>query len=303
MQWVKKGHIFCADHTNAWALSYAAIPTPHQLNDQILRIYCAFRAGGNVSRIGYVDVLAENPQEILGVSPVPVLDIGEPGMFDDNGVVPTSIVSHENKLYLYYGGFQLGSHVPYFMFGGLAISHDGGQSFTRCQRTPIIDRSDSEPFFRTAQFVLNEGNTWKKWYVAGDRWIEHNGKKLPFYSMKYLESRDGVHWGEEGYVCFEPHKDEHGFGRPYVFYEQGLYKMFYSIRSLSRGYRLGYAESSNGKDWIRKDHEMGLDISDQGWDSEAVCYCARFAYRGKTYLFYNGNNYGETGFGYAELVT
>lgn len=301
MKWVKKGLIYSAKQENNWALSHAALPTPYLVSEKVLRIYCAFRAKRNVSRVGYVDVCADNPKDIVGISPHPALDVGQPGNFDDNGVVPASIVNHEDKVYLYYSGFQLGVNVPYYLFSGLAISTDTGYSFTRYKNTPILEPSDNECFFRTAPHVIKDGTIWKMWYIAGSDWVEHNGKQLPIYTVKYLTSPDGTTWEPEGRICLHTRADEHGFGRPYVVEDGDNYKMYYSIRTLSNGYRLGYAESNDGIDWTRKDHEMELDVSIDGWDSKAVCYSSIIECKGRTYLFYNGNNYGETGFGYAEL--
>ena len=47
---------------------------------------------------------------------------------------------------------------------------------------------------------------------------------------------------------------------------------------------------------------MQIDVSPTGWDAEMICYPAVINVKGKTYLFYNGNNNGETGFGVAELI-
>jgi hypothetical protein len=32
-----------------------------------------------------------------------------------------------------------------------------------------------------------------------------------------------------------------------------------------------------------------------------IAYASVLAHKGRTYMFYNGNNLGKTGFGYAEL--
>jgi hypothetical protein len=77
--------------------------------------------------------------------------------------------------------------------------------------------------------------------------------------------------------------------------------MWYSLRRKNITYRIGYAESKDGIHWERKDNEAGIDVSENGWDSEMICYPAVIKVKGKTYLFYNGNNNGVTGFGYAEL--
>src|SRR5206468_5020372 len=164
------------------------------------------------------------------------------------GVVPTSIVPVGDELYLYYVGFQLGQKVRYFQFQGLAISRDGGKSFTRSSRVPVLERSDKEMLNRASGFVLKENGVFKLWYVGGSEWTVVNGKSLPIYSIKYLESSDGINWPREGQPAINfKDADEHALGRPYVVREGKLYRMWYSIRSRAKGYRMGYAESHDGR--------------------------------------------------------
>jgi hypothetical protein len=93
--------------------------------------------------------------------------------------------------------------------------------------------------------------------------------------------------------------DEFGFGRPFVLDTGGLLRMWYSVRTFSKGYRIGYAESADGLHWDRQDERAGIDVSADGWDSQMICFpCIQTTSHG-TYLFYNGNDYGETGFGVA----
>lgn len=303
MQWQKMGRIYVPDGSVDWAHHYAFPPTPYRLSEDVLRIYLAFCDASTVGRVGYVDVDARDPSKVLKVSDRPVLDIGQPGAFDENGLLPTSVVEHDGKLYMYYVGYQLGHKVRYFQFQGLAVSEDGGESFTRLQRVPVIDRSDAELTNRTSAFVMRDGGIFKMWYVGGSDWIMARGKPLPVYNMRYLESPDGVRWGPEGRVVIDfASDDEHAFGRPWVINEPGLWRMFYSVRSHSKGYRLGYAESTDGLTWSRKDDQVGIDVSPEGWDSEMVQYSSVITVANQTYMFYNGNNCGQTGFGYAVLA-
>ena len=98
-------------------------------------------------------------------------------------------------------------------------------------------------------------------------------------------------------------KNEHGFGRPYVFRNKnGSYRMFYSIRKKALGsYRLGYAESEDGKNWLRLDEKLNLEVTADSFDSEAIMYAAPIELNGKLFVFYNGNNFGLDGFALAEL--
>ena len=303
MKWAKKGLIYVADGRFSWAKSHAMIPTPDIINDDTLRIYVTFCDEQGIGRVGYVEVDAYNPAHIVALSSEPVLGIGEPGTFDENGVLQCSVVSPSDGIkYLYYAGFEIGTKIRYRLLSGLAVSRDGGKSYQRVQQTPVLERSDTELYFRGGPFVMLDDGIYKAWYVAGSNWIVIDGKSMPVYTINYLESPDGVHWGKKGKVCIDiTHENEHGFGRPYVIKTGGLYRMFYSIRIKHKGYRLGYAESADGITWNRKDASIGLDVSDDGWDSQAVCYSAVVTLKNKTYMFYNGNEFGKTGFGYAVL--
>jgi hypothetical protein len=79
--------------------------------------------------------------------------------------------------------------------------------------------------------------------------------------------------------------------------------MWYSFRAQqgAETYRIGYAESIDGLDWVRKDDESGIDVSPNGWDSEMICYPRVFEHKDRLYMLYNGNGYGKSGFGLAVL--
>lgn len=300
MRWEKLGLVYEANGVHPWAQSHAFIPTPLLRDERTIRVYAAFLDENKIGRVGYVEVDAGDPRRVLAVSPRPVLDIGEAGTFDDNGVTPICIVAHQGRLFLYYVGWQLGVRVRYYLFVGLAVSEDGGETFHRCSRTPILERSDSELFVRTAAHVMIEDGRWRMWYIGGSDWVQANGKSVPSYTLRYLESVDGRTWGTSGRECLSfASPDEYGFGRPFVVRQDGKYCMWYSIRTFSKGYRLGYAESPDGLCWERKDDQAGIDVSSQGWDSQMMCFGAVVNAAGRTYLFYNGNNYGQTGFGVA----
>lgn len=305
MKWRKHGVVWQPDGSKAWAKTHATCPTPLTLDDGTLRVYVQCRDANNVGRIGFVDLDPADPRRVLREAGEPALDVGTAGAFDDNGVFQTSIMKlPDGRLFMYYVGFELCHHIRYRLLTGLAASEDGGHSFRRVSNVPILERSTWEPHFRCGPFVRREHGKFRMWYVAGGAWELIEGKQMPIYDIRHLESSDGVHWPDTGQVVLPvEHAREHGFGRPYVLRDGAGYRMHYSVRKRAPArYRLGYATSDDGLAWQRRDDEIGLDVSPDGWDSDSVEYGAEIEAGGKTWLLYNGNDFGGTGFGVAERL-
>jgi len=305
MIWVKRGLVWSPTGDLGWAKTHATCPTPYILDSGVVRVYVQCRDAMGVGRIGFVDLDPTNLKKVLGWSKTPVLDVGRPGSFDDNGVFQTCVVkSDSGQLFMYYVGFELCTHIRYRLFTGLAISDDGGETFYRHSDVPILDRIQSEGFFRCGPFVLRTSDGYQMWYVSGDSWTVIQGKKMPVYDLKTIASKDGINWIGCGSKVLELNRDhEHGFGRPYVQPYLDGWQMFYSIRkNFLSGYRLGYAESSDLKIWNRKDESLGIDVSTNGWDCHSIEYAAPIKIQGKTWIFYNGNDFGCDGFGLAEMI-
>jgi len=298
MKWVKKGLIFKPEGQFDWVITHAALPIAERIGEDLYRIYFSGRDRLNRSQIGYIEVNINEPQNILYITEKPILGLGALGCFDDSGVTPTWIVDYKGMKYMYYLGWNRMSTVRASEVTGLAISKDGGKTFERFSKAPILDRTDREPYLiLVITCVLIEGRIWKMWYDSADEWMTPN---LPRYNIKYAESRDGINWTRRGLVSVDfKYPGEFATSRACVMKENGIYKMWYCYAVGSRGYRMGYAESGDGIRFDRKDEQVGIDVSESGWDSEMICYPFVFKHKGRKYMLYCGNEYGKTGFGYA----
>jgi hypothetical protein len=308
MKWIKKGLICNSGIIELpWYKKNTMVPVPYLINEKCLRIFITMCDEKNIGRIGYIDVNPDNPSHIIGFSKTPLIDIGDDGCFDDNGVVTASLLRDGDDLYMYYSGYQACVKVPYLIFTGVAISKDDGATFSKITgRTPLLDRVDGEVATRCVPFVAKDGDLYKMWYTAdsGSGWVSSNDKKMPLYDLKYMTSSSPTDWPRiKGELAVGlKNSDEHGIAKCTLWKEAGIYKIIYSIRSFSKGYRLGYGESHDGIHFARLDDRVGIDVSKEGWDSEMIAFAERFQYKNKTYLFYCGNHYGMAGMGYAELV-
>jgi hypothetical protein len=279
-------------------------PTALVLDDRI-RVFAGARDEQGVARVIFVDLDRDDPGRVLRVSERPVLDIGNAGCFDDNGVVPCAAVRRDDgRLFLYYGGYQLATKVKFLAFGGLAISSDDGESFERYSEVPVMERAPGEAFFKAAHCVLFEEGVWKMWYGTGTEFVKNDrGDSLPKYCTRYVESADGIYPDGPGEDCFAPGGVEYKLGRASVIRTGDLYRMFFAWATMTSGLQLGYAESTDGRTWCRNDAALNLAHSENEFDSRHMSSPNVVRAGDKFYLFYNGNDYGRQGFGFAELLS
>ncbi|MEP2717119.1 hypothetical protein [Pseudophaeobacter sp.] len=282
-------------------------PCPWQKDAETLRLFGGVRDAQGISRIGWVDVDAANPARVKASSEVPALDLGAAGMFDDNGVILGDVIeTPERILRLYYVGFQLVEKAKFLAFTGVAESRDQGQSFERLQPTPIIDRCPEGPFIGALHSIapLPEGG-FRAWIARGQGWEDIEGRLFPRYDCWTLTSADGVTFDNaSAQQIITPGPDEYRIGRPRA---TALADGTWELRATSDTRAKQYAHfrftSADGVQFTRTEDEE-LPRGEAGeWDNEMTCYPAALTTtKGRRFLFYNGNDMGRSGVGYAEWV-
>ncbi|MDA3791303.1 MAG: hypothetical protein PF503_22745 [Desulfobacula sp.] len=299
--WKKLGRIFKAEGQKKWLYSHTATPIAFPIGNDKYRIYFSSRDSENHVYISSLELDIKDPQNILTLSENYILGPGPLGFFDDNGVYPGSIVKHENKLLMYYAGRHNGQSPLFYMSIGMAQSNDNGKSFQRLFNAPVMSRSEFDPWIVSTPEVMKKDGRWQMWYLSGFRWECTSQGVTSYYDIKYASSEDGIHWNRDGTVCIPLQGRETNISNPSVVYNQGDYNMWYS--SVSKGrYRIGFAQSPDGRNWQRKDKEAGIDFSDHGWDSQGMAYPNVFVHKGRTMMLYSGNEFGKEGFGLAVKV-
>jgi len=299
MKWRKLGLIFAPDNNYPWMVSHAANPVAEWIGGCEFRVYFSCRDNQNRSHIGFVEFDLRRPQKILRIAEQPLVSPGERGYFDDSGASMGCLVISEGKRYLYYLGWNLGVTVPWRNSIGLAVSDVDKLTFQKYSTAPIVDRNEVDPFSLSYPWVIRDGSIWRMWYGSNLGWgKQHSDMK---HVIKYAESSDGIRWYRDGIVAIPLlYEEEWGIAKPCVIRNDTTYTMWYSTRQ-GNTYRIGYAVSSDAIHWQRKDDEVGIDVSESGWDSEMIEYPFVFDHGGKRYMLYNGNGFGRTGFGLAVL--
>lgn len=313
-KWIKLGKIFDPSqvHGRAWLKEFAQAPSV-LIFDKFVRVYFSCRpqadsAGQYISYSAYVDLNRNNLFEIIDVSDNPILDLGSLGTFDEFGTYPVSVIRNDQAVVAYYGGWTRCESVPFNVSIGCAVSHDEGKNFKKIGAGPVVTFSVDEPFVISGPKVRIYNNMWYLWYIAGKKWKMVNRKAEPIYKIRMAHSADGLNWTKlnRDLVQNKLEEDE-AQASPDVFYYNQKYHMFFcyryseDYRSKDKGYRIGYASSVNLTDWIRDDSKAGIDVSNDGWDSEMISYPHVFELDSNIYMLYLGNQVGRYGFGLAQL--
>ena len=78
------------------------------------------------------------------------------------------------------------------------------------------------------------------------------------------------------------------------------YRGVFDYRETSQNsYRIGFAFSNDGIKWVRDDNQFNLELSKDSWDSNMMEYPDVIKYKNRYLMFYNGDGFGQTGFGLA----
>ena len=297
MKWRKRGRLYAPDGRKPWMSTHAANPVAEPLGGDRFRVYFSSRDERNRSSISYVD-LDLTSGDIIGEADVPVLGPGDLAMFDDCGVSIGCILHRGDARYLYYMGWHLTVSVPWQNALGLAISEGPGRPFRRISRFPVVELNEIDPYTISYPWVMEDEGRLRMWY--GSNLVWGSRKEDMRHVIKYAESADGIRWERTGVVAIDfAFPDEYAICKPCVVRDGDRLRMWFCSRGDT--YRIRYAESRDGVTWERRDEPGGIDVSEEGWDSEMIEYPFVFDHRGARYLLYAGNAYGRTGFGVAVL--
>lgn len=312
--WTKLGKVFTPQDVNGhwWLKEFAQAPAS-LIFDDFVRVYFSCRPpadenGQYVSYSAYVDLDRADLFKVRHISEQPIMGLGSLGEFDEFGIYPVSVIRNGAEVRAYYGGWTRCESVPFNVAIGMATSHDGGKTFSKNGNGPVLSYSPDEPFVLSGPKIRRFNNIWYLWYIAGRIWKIVDGRAEPVYKIRMAWSADGVHWNKVNKDLIKSRiEEDEAQASPDVSYANGKYHMFFCYRYSSyyrgkdKGYRIGYASSTNLIDWARDDSMAGIDVSESGWDAEMVSYPHVFELDGNTYLAYLGNQVGRHGFGLALL--
>ena len=129
--WRKIGLLHNSNCSLEWQHTHAMMPCL-LIKDDYLDVYFSPRDSKNQSRPAKLELhLIDDTFHIENLSQTPLLELGQLGMYDDSGVMPTCIVKDGETLRMFYNGWTLGKKIPFTSFNGIAESNDQGKKIGR----------------------------------------------------------------------------------------------------------------------------------------------------------------------------
>ena len=300
--WVKKGLLF---EPSIPGFSHGSHPCAIHVRDDLYVLAFTCRDSSRKSHVFLSYAQVADGRVALTGEPKMALAPGAPGYFDCDGAISGCLVRDGGRIYLYYVGWQNLPEGLWLCDTGRTILDPENLELEREFPGPVLGRDKNNPLFAAATaFYVSEDRRWHTWYNSGIRWEKRAEGWHHEYGIHHGSSVDGIDWVCDPGLCI-PFADEYeyAFGRPSVVRWNGLFHMWFAHRATKdvETYRMGFASSRDGLVWNRNDALSGIDVSKSGWDSQMICYPCVFEHKDYRYMLYNGNNYGETGFGMAVL--
>lgn len=314
--WTRQGLVTSGPPAgHRWWASHAQAPTPVVFGPRHWRLYFSARDAHNRSRMVFLDLDPLDDMRVLALHDQPLLELGPPGRFDSAGQGASHVVCDGHRLLLYYVGVHLRGDVPYGIALGLAESLDGGESFSPLAEGPILTINQLDPYFTSMIHVAPQAaGSWAAWYMTGTGWEERpNGVPDSLYGLRRAVSPDGRHWtptevtlGVDDGIFDEAA----GLARPWVISMGGVDRLWFSHRAgegfrteREATYRIMDIELTPSGEPVGRPRPLRFanpPAADE-WDGFMQAYPAIVPLESGYVMFYNGNGFGQSGFGWATL--
>jgi hypothetical protein len=299
MAWQKQGLIYRPQSIHPKLATHVANPLPIFLDGDTYRVFYSGRDALNRSSVGYVDIDIVK-REVIYVHPEPVFLHGDEASFYSHGVSIGNCYDVGETRYILFMGWQCPPDRHWRGEIGRLVLASDLSTLTLDSHKPFMAVDEIDPISLSYPWVMHdESNGYHMWYGSTLQWDAGNAEML--HVIHHASSVDGHVWQRNGLAIPYEIGVAQAFSHPAVSdNSDDGYQMWFSYRSgKGEKYRIGYAQSSDKVNWELKLKDVGIDVSEQGWDSDMIEYPAVFQHKDQRYLLYNGNGHGHSGFGLA----
>lgn len=339
--WVKRGIILAPGFAGPRSAEFVSSPSVIRLPDGQLRMYVWVADGTPPWLRGrHIVIAAESdpanpfawdvvPGEAM-VGPLPESDIR------DHGVgFPYVLPRDDGPWQMYYGTWGGDWTLKQELLNrlGLALSDDRGLTW-RVAQEDLLPSGPPGSFdagaIPSAAVVRLADDDYRMWYTTAEKYVRFGDVNQGILHIGAARSTDGIHWTKSPAPALrareaaaEPY--EACLARPAVLYLDGVFHMWFGVYDMAPGsrpnaaqrdgaitpggtnragagsYRIEYARSTDGENWVRWADQPVLTLTPGGFDSTSQTYASVVDMGDQLWMFYTGDGLGSTGVGLATL--
>ena len=233
--------------------------------------------------------------QIESVSSDPIIDLGQRGAFDENGLSYPNYCVFKDEEYIFYTGWIEGVQQKWYNGVGL-LKLNELNTWERTSKAPIFHRSDADFIGFGSNFVMRD---MEKYIMLITRFEKWSSDGSPSYNLKISTNVDifNFEFCEDVVLPFE--NGEYIHSKPFLLKLKNKYLIFFSKRGST--YSISCAQSEDLINWQRVNSVLDLNMEDVGIFSEMVCYPCLIITPTKVFIFYTGDGYGKSGIGIGEM--
>lgn len=302
-RWEKLGHLYSNPGLHPKLVSHAANPTPVHLDGDVYRVFFSARDDRNRSSVGAVDIDIA-ARRVVREHAEPALVHGPEGSYFEAGISIGNCHATASGRYILFMGWQQPPGGHWFGEVGRIVVADDLSLRVEDPVSPFLPRDATDPVSLSYPWVMEDGaGGYAMWYGSTVTWDAGNGEML--HTLNAATSPDGDTWTRTGLAVPFRLGVAQAFSKPAVLRNaDGSADMWFSYRGTREiPYRIGRAHSPDGRAWRLALEDTGIDVDPDpaAWDGQMIEYPHVLAHGGETYMLYNGNGFGKSGFGLAVL--
>lgn len=281
---------------NGTSLSHAANPVVIKVNRNLFRIFFNSRDEKQRSSVYSIDFDLSTLRLIPDTLRVQFLLNSSNSYFKDG----VSLGSHFELGGVNWIGFMGWINPPakhwYGTIGKFQLNDNF--DFERIEENPWFDLDNHNQISLSYPAVYASKNIMHVWYGTTLSWDGGNGEMI--HILKEKISRDCVRFESTNRVVEWKMGESQAFSRPAILQIHDHFLMAYSVRGNKTKYRIGFGLIEDNSSIVKQ--MCTFYASTSKWESEMVEYPYLVSHGDSIFMFYNGNDYGRSGIGLAQLV-
>lgn len=281
---------------NGEILSHAANPVVIKIDRNLVRIFFNSRDKNQRSSIYSFDFDLDSLRPIPDSLKVQFMLDSSDSYFKDG----VSLGSHFQLDGVSWIGF-MGWINPTFKhwYGTIGkFQLNANLDFESIDKKPWFDLDNQDQTSLSYPAVYTSKNTMHVWYGTTLTWDGGNGEMI--HILKEKVSKDYVRFESTNRVVEWKMGESQAFSRPSILKIHDHFLMAYSVRGNATKYRIGFGLIEDNSSMVKQICTFSTSLSK--WESEMVEYPYLVSHGDSVFMFYNGNGYGKSGIGLAQLI-